>query len=573
MQPKALSRRHACVRCIQLKVKCVPVEDGQCQRCARLNRRCTFPDGSRRNTSIRNSRIDIIQHQIDTLTAQLHADKDPRMGLPPISEMPSPSAISNTPSQPSPLADPFNDFIARELLSITEGEELLLKFRTDLMPLFPFVIVPEVSFVELRRQSPFLLLCIMTACLEHKPTLQQRMESEARTVISTRMILSMERNMDILRGLLVHIAWYHYHWRIYHTHVYMLLQMAMTIVVDLGLDRYENFNWQRVSHDRKGLESSHKGQALYLTPDGQRAFLGCYYLCSKASIFRRQVIMKHTDWVKYCADSLAQRAEYSTDQSLKALIEIESLVRQSELEVEDPIHAMSKDEIFQSMDGLENRIERLLVRETQRNTWSLRLELNAIPAIVLGHTLRRQSDVHRQYDKQRLLAVARSAFNTVTVFLASPASIAPNLPMFSYTSIWYGLLVLSKLSLLPDVAEKGKVVGVYNKDIHNLGLAAMQKMEGMSRRNDVWDNCRAVIGSMLSWLESSRTKPQTTHVQGDTPNDQDGENAQMLAQPIADDTPLVTDTAAMAEYWDAAVWEQMLQELTGIGDYPGLSFA
>ncbi|KAL3410058.1 hypothetical protein V8F44DRAFT_498328 [Aspergillus fumigatus] len=75
MQPKVPSRRHACVRCIQLKVRCVPVENGPCQRCARLDRSCACPDSSRRNTSIRNRRIDIIQRQVNTVTAQLYPDK------------------------------------------------------------------------------------------------------------------------------------------------------------------------------------------------------------------------------------------------------------------------------------------------------------------------------------------------------------------------------------------------------------------------------------------------------------------------------------------------------------------
>ncbi|RDK39947.1 hypothetical protein M752DRAFT_219744 [Aspergillus phoenicis ATCC 13157] len=509
---------------------------------------------------------DTVLFQTARIGIQASGCRVPRVELSPITETPSPSTISNTSLQPSPVPEPFDDFITRGLLNITEGEELLLKFRTDLMPLFPFVIIPEVSFVELRKQSPFLLLCIITACLEHKPTLQQKLEFEARTVVSTRIVMNMERDMDLLRGLLVHIAWYHYHWRIYHTQVYMLLQMAMAIVVDLGLDRYNNFKMQSISYDGKGTEELHKGQVLYLTPDGQRAFLGCYYLCSKASIFRRQLTMKHTDWVEYCADSLGQRAEYPTDQSLKALIKIQSLAQKSELEFEDPIRAMSKDELFQSMDVLENQIEHLLVQETQCNTWSLRLELNAIPAIVLGHALRRQRDVHHQYEKQQLLTIARSAFNIVTVFLASPASVTPNLPMFSYTSIWYGLLVLSKLSLLSDAATKGKAVEVYNRDIHNLGLAAMQKMEAMSRRNDVWDNCRAVIGSMLSWLESSRIQPQSIQVRGDTSNTQDAENPHMLPQPIPEDPPRATECAAVVEDWDATVWQHMLQDLTWIGN-------
>ncbi|RAH72239.1 uncharacterized protein BO66DRAFT_469949 [Aspergillus aculeatinus CBS 121060] len=467
--------------------------------------------------------------------------------------MSSPSTISNTSSHPSSIPEPLHNLITRGLLSITEGEELLSKFRTELMPLFPFVIVPEASFVELGKQSPFLLLCIITACLEHRPDLQQRLELEARAVISTRIVMNMERDMDLFRGLLVHIAWYHYHWRAYHTQVYMLLQVAMAIVVDLGLDTCDNFRMQRHYPEEKEAEEPHKAQALYLTPDGQRAFLGCYYLCSKASIFRRQLIMKHTDWVDYCAHSLGQRAEYPTDQSLKALIEIQSLARRSELEVEDPIHAMGTDELSQSMDILENRIEHLLVQKTQCNTWALRLELNAMPAI---------------YEKQQLLTIARSAFNTVTVFLASPASVTPNLPMFSYTSIWYGLLVLSKLSLLSDAATKGKAVDVRPKDIHNLGLAAMQKMETMSRNDDVWDNCRAVIGSMLSWLESSRARPHSTPDRGDTrtPSTQHAENAPISPQPTPDDHPRAPGfAAAVAEDWDATVWQQMLHDLTWIG--------
>ncbi|KAK9642424.1 hypothetical protein HCH54_007858 [Aspergillus fumigatus] len=287
---------------------------------------------------------------------------------------------------------------------------------------------------------------------------------------------------------------------------------------------------RRSPSDGKGTEESHKGQALYLTPDGQRAFLGCYYLCSKASIFRRQLTMEHTDWADYCAASFGQRAEYPSDQSLRALMEIQSLARQSELEFDDPIHAVSEDELFQSMG-------------------SLRLELNAIPAVVLGRVLRRQGEIHRQYEKDRLLTIARSAFNIVTVFLASPALVTPNLPMFIYTTIWYGLLVLSKLSLLSDTATESKVV--YNKDVSNLGLAAMQKMETMSRGDNVWDNCRAVIGSMISWLESSRGQPQSMQAPGNT---KDAGDAHMLPQPTPEDAPRPTESAAVAEDWDATVW-------------------
>ncbi|KAH1964834.1 hypothetical protein KXW14_004711 [Aspergillus fumigatus] len=163
-------------------------------------------------------------------------------------------------------------------------------------------------------------------------------------------------------------------------------------------------------------------------------------------------------------------------------------------------------------------------------------------------------------EKDRLLTIARSAFNIVTVFLASPALVTPNLPMFIYTTIWYGLLVLSKLSLLSDTTTESKVV--YNKDVSNLGLAAMQKMETMSRGDNVWDNCRAVIGSMISWLESSRGQPQSMQAPGNT---KDAGDAHMLPQPTPEDAPRPTESAAVAEDWDATVRQQMLQDLTWIG--------
>ncbi|KAH2093838.1 hypothetical protein KXW74_000969 [Aspergillus fumigatus] len=270
---------------------------------------------------------------------------------------------------------------------------------------------------------------------------------------------------------------------------------------------------RRSPSDGKGTEESHKGQALYLTPDGQRAFLWCYYLCSKASIFRRQLTMEHTGWVDYCAASFGQRAEYPSDQSLRALIEIQSLARQSELEFDDPIHAGPC-------------------------VWSSTQFLPLFSDMFFADKERFIDSI----EKDRLLTIARSAFNIVTVFLASPALVTPNLPIFIYTTIWYGLLVLSKLNLLSDTATESKVV--YNKDVSNLGLAAMQKME----TNVTW---RQRLGQLpcSDWIYDLM----------------DAGDAHMLPQPTPEDAPRPTESAAVAEDWDATVRQQMLQDLTWIG--------
>lgn len=175
----------------------------------------------------------------------------------------------------------IDDFISRGKLTLSEVDELLIKFRKHKMHHFPFVIIPhEMNASALRQESPFLLLCISTACLEHDYALQEKLEYEIREVIGTYLIMEMRRNMDLLQGLLVHIAWYHYHWKTYHTQAYMLFQIAIMLVVDLGLDKDENFRMQEIPRDGKEIEQIHTYE-IHQTPAGQRALLGCYYLCSK----------------------------------------------------------------------------------------------------------------------------------------------------------------------------------------------------------------------------------------------------------------------------------------------------
>lgn len=229
-------RRYACTRCSQLKVKCVPAT-GSCQRCRRLGHpSCVFPANVRgKNTQTSHPELS---------TPELHDG---------------------------------NETVFHESIDVQLANKLLLKYRAQKMSQFPFVIVPpELDLQSLRQQSPFLLLCILTASCEHDPSLQHALEAVVRQEVASRLIVNVGRNIDLLQGLLVHAAWYHYHWRTYHTHMYMLLQMTMTVVADLALDRQQGFGMQDIPREGRGNDtwSAHKAA-------GQRALLGCYYLCSK----------------------------------------------------------------------------------------------------------------------------------------------------------------------------------------------------------------------------------------------------------------------------------------------------
>lgn len=51
----------------------------------------------------------------------------------------------------------------------------------------------------------------------------------------------------------------------------------------------------------------------------------------RSSLFRRQIYMRHSQWINDCADALAERREHPTDSKLKVYIDAQSLVRRSQL--------------------------------------------------------------------------------------------------------------------------------------------------------------------------------------------------------------------------------------------------
>lgn len=186
----------------------------------------------------------------------------------------------------------------------------------------------------------------------------------------------------------------------------------------------------------------------------------------------------------------------------------------------------------------------------------------------------------------QLQTVCSSAHRIVTTFLSTPSTVAINLPTTSYTILWYGLLVLSKLSLLfPDDAAES--IGVDNQKIRSVGVAIMQRIGSFSQEGDVWENSKKVLGSMLLWLEKSKPETRQTvsdkasstvvtrNVSDHTASNQVGLSPLLEASEgiyIHQNTwPMVefpdhSDSAAYIEAhaamdWDAGLWQGMLASL------------
>lgn len=179
------------------------------------------------------------------------------------------------------------DVIDSGLLTLSTANALLKTYREVHSKIFPFVpIAPEIDAATLRKDSPFLFLVIVMTGLESDHMLQKRLGVESQKVFCERVLIGNERNIDLLQGLLVRLNWNHFHFNPVQKQTHMFLQMAISLVMDLDLDRCPAHRDQRVGSNLCSVHSNANPLgALPLqcrrTTAEIRALLGCFYLASR----------------------------------------------------------------------------------------------------------------------------------------------------------------------------------------------------------------------------------------------------------------------------------------------------
>jgi hypothetical protein len=144
-------------------------------------------------------------------------------------------------------------------LSEAEAERLVTTFKLELVPNFPFVLIARgETAASLRDREPFLFLCVVVATMGSAHPLRKTVTDEIMKHVTLRVVARSERNLELLRGLLVHSAFYSYPAEKYHPRLLLLIQFCVSILYDLGLHKKPSPN-----------------------SDEQRALLGTYWLSAK----------------------------------------------------------------------------------------------------------------------------------------------------------------------------------------------------------------------------------------------------------------------------------------------------
>ena len=133
--------------------------------------------------------------------------------------------------------------------------------------------------------------------------MQARLRHAVRLALASKAIIEGERSIDLMVGLLIFLAWHHHY--LEKQQIYQYLCLLAGMAEDLGLSRSNTYG---------------PGATI----DRDRAFLGCYYLCSclSSKAFNKPNPLRWSDNLRRCAENVARMGNLPTDPNLVAMTEL-----------------------------------------------------------------------------------------------------------------------------------------------------------------------------------------------------------------------------------------------------------
>ncbi|KAJ5853350.1 hypothetical protein N7534_005893 [Penicillium rubens] len=358
----------ACETCRSLKVRCLPSsQPDTCLKCANSKRTCVFLERQPRQQKPKHSskaRIRALESKVDSLVAfasqsQLIHGQGPSQrevgflenGLSTYSSSSGHGVQDCTPSSShddstnlNPLDSPpyrWDDYpkisavSCPELLlecglSLDAADGFLSRFRT-MTSYFPFFAVPShATLLTMCKKRPFALVAALAAATSSDKKLQKSLGDKFRTCALHAVMVHNERSLDLLNGILVYLAWYHFYYIPKKEQFNQLLHIAIGMVGDMGLNlrpaeamnrkiglrltHYHKFSTPSANHDE------------FFSGEARRAYLGCFYLSRTIGwLTRKPNSIPFQSYMLECAGSLGQELEYPTDALLLPLIQLQNI--------------------------------------------------------------------------------------------------------------------------------------------------------------------------------------------------------------------------------------------------------
>jgi Fungal specific transcription factor domain len=178
-----------------------------------------------------------------------------------------------------PISD---DPVNKLMLTVAEGEALLDSYRAMSEVSFPYVLIPKSSTIHsLQMGHPLLLQAVLMVASWKDQTRQALLQNDFLKQISEKVVIQGEKSLDSLQALLVYCAWYHFYATQGIRPVYRYTALAVTMALDIGLDRRPTITTQHdmvINSSPSSAELHDPSVSKSWSYEAKRAFLGAYAL-------------------------------------------------------------------------------------------------------------------------------------------------------------------------------------------------------------------------------------------------------------------------------------------------------
>ncbi|KAJ6013420.1 hypothetical protein N7540_008011 [Penicillium herquei] len=87
---------------------------------------------------------------------------------------------------------------------------VLFVIELEMAPHFPFVAIPDIPPAKLYAESPFLFKTMVMVTSYRNRSFQHQLGTKLTEEVGKRLLVDGERSLDVLQGLLIHIAWFRF---------------------------------------------------------------------------------------------------------------------------------------------------------------------------------------------------------------------------------------------------------------------------------------------------------------------------------------------------------------------------
>ncbi|KAI1089299.1 hypothetical protein F5B19DRAFT_380845 [Rostrohypoxylon terebratum] len=376
-------------------------------------------------------------------------------------------------STPRPLQPGFG-------LTWGQAEQAVSHFKMKFMPIFPFVVIePEITAEEILSKKPFLFRVIMLIAAQLTLGKQREIRKSVLAYIGQHVLVMDQRDLGLLQGLLVYIAWGEGHFY-FDQRITYLTYLAMGYAHNLAITRPPPTVQQKmmVTMSPKDAKEAIMGSHLTTlldeshTPEEQRAFLGCQYLLSlNSSQFGRGSVLKG-DYVNHCLNSLVRPTDLGADFILYKMIRFQQIVERISEKIPIPSsfsdgHGVFTLSISNDMQSIRNQLDQLFANVAREHRqfvrfWTIHHYILVRLYLPASNLSQPTDAVAAQHQRQCMLYALQAARQ----FFATVLSIGPEAFLYrsfvTYSEILFVLVGASRLLLVEiygwDLAKARQMV-------------------------------------------------------------------------------------------------------------------